>query len=286
MFSCNLSPVLLADDRHILLATAVTWGWNRYWNKSQHRKLTQEKKIIVPFLLGLKPATFWSQVWHCILQRCCLKHYPLLSYMVSSVVLNTILCCLKHCPLLSYVVSSVVLNTILCFPTRRALQLLSAGMFLPGSVGIADPCEQGTVRVHVVMTLEQQVRWSPAVCPTWILGSYSFIVHKHFMPDKMVWLLLVHKLCRYCVYVLSRVYSLHNGQKEANFHVLFLAWTINNLIQFPCIIFSMDNKQYYLITMSLFSVVDSSYDVCCIVMQFTADSHCHVDIFLSLWYMC
>lgn len=40
---------------------------------------------------------------------------------------------------------------------RRALQLLSAGLFLPGSVGIADPCEQGTVRVHVVMTLEQQV---------------------------------------------------------------------------------------------------------------------------------
>lgn len=39
---------------------------------------------------------------------------------------------------------------------RRALQLLSSGLFLPGSVGIADPCEQGTVRVHVVMTLEQQ----------------------------------------------------------------------------------------------------------------------------------
>nr|KAG5689087.1 hypothetical protein BaRGS_034744 [Batillaria attramentaria] len=40
--------------------------------------------------------------------------------------------------------------------SRRSLQLLSAGLFLPGSVGIADPCEQGTVRVHVVMTLEQQ----------------------------------------------------------------------------------------------------------------------------------
>ena len=80
--------------------------------------------------------------------------------LVSSVVLNTVLCCLKHHPLLSYMLSSVVLNTILCFPTRRALQLLSAGMFLPGSVGIADPCEQGTVRVHVVMTLEQQVRCS------------------------------------------------------------------------------------------------------------------------------
>ncbi|OWF55902.1 interleukin enhancer-binding factor 2 homolog [Mizuhopecten yessoensis] len=39
---------------------------------------------------------------------------------------------------------------------KRCLQLLAAGFFLPGSVGITDPCEQGTVRVHTVMTLEQQ----------------------------------------------------------------------------------------------------------------------------------
>jgi len=39
---------------------------------------------------------------------------------------------------------------------RRCLQLLSAGFFLPGSAGISDPCEQGTVRVHTVLTLEQQ----------------------------------------------------------------------------------------------------------------------------------
>jgi interleukin enhancer-binding factor 2 len=39
---------------------------------------------------------------------------------------------------------------------RRCLQLLSAGLFLPGSAGISDPCEQGTVRVHTVLTLEQQ----------------------------------------------------------------------------------------------------------------------------------
>ena len=35
--------------------------------------------------------------------------------------------------------------------------MLAAGFFLPGSVGITDPCEQGTIRVHTVMTLEQQV---------------------------------------------------------------------------------------------------------------------------------
>lgn len=39
---------------------------------------------------------------------------------------------------------------------KRCLQILAAGFFLPGSVGITDPCEQGTVRVHTVMTLEQQ----------------------------------------------------------------------------------------------------------------------------------
>jgi len=39
---------------------------------------------------------------------------------------------------------------------RRCLQLLSAGLFLPGSTGVVDPCEGGTVRVHTAMTLEQQ----------------------------------------------------------------------------------------------------------------------------------
>ena len=39
---------------------------------------------------------------------------------------------------------------------RRCLQMLAAGFFLPGSVGITDPCEQGSVRIHTIMTLEQQ----------------------------------------------------------------------------------------------------------------------------------
>lgn len=39
---------------------------------------------------------------------------------------------------------------------RRVLQLLAAGFFLPGSAGIIDPCEQGTIRIHTVMTLEEQ----------------------------------------------------------------------------------------------------------------------------------
>lgn len=39
---------------------------------------------------------------------------------------------------------------------KRFLQLLSAGFFLPGSAGIVDPCENGAVRVHTAMTLEEQ----------------------------------------------------------------------------------------------------------------------------------
>ncbi|XP_033105786.1 interleukin enhancer-binding factor 2 homolog [Anneissia japonica] len=39
---------------------------------------------------------------------------------------------------------------------RRCLALLSAGLFLPRSVGIVDPCEGGHVRVHTSLTLEQQ----------------------------------------------------------------------------------------------------------------------------------
>ena len=37
-------------------------GWNGYWNKSQHRKLMLEKKILLLLLLGLRLETFWSHV--------------------------------------------------------------------------------------------------------------------------------------------------------------------------------------------------------------------------------
>ena len=61
----------------LLHATVVTQRWNRYWNESQHRKLTLdwlEKKILLPLMLGLKPATFWSQSWTCVSCWPYLKH--------------------------------------------------------------------------------------------------------------------------------------------------------------------------------------------------------------------
>lgn len=39
---------------------------------------------------------------------------------------------------------------------RRALQLLASGCFLPGAVGIVDPCESGQIRAHSVLGLEEQ----------------------------------------------------------------------------------------------------------------------------------
>ena len=50
------------DDRGLLRATVVTRGWNGYRNKSQHRKLTLEKKILPPPQQGFEPATFRSRV--------------------------------------------------------------------------------------------------------------------------------------------------------------------------------------------------------------------------------
>ena len=50
------------NDPGLLRASAVTQGWNGYQNKSQHRKLTMEKKILPPLLQGFEPATFWSWV--------------------------------------------------------------------------------------------------------------------------------------------------------------------------------------------------------------------------------
>ena len=49
------------NDRDLLWVTVVTWGWNRYWNKSQHWKLTLEKKILL-LQQGFKPTTFQSWV--------------------------------------------------------------------------------------------------------------------------------------------------------------------------------------------------------------------------------
>ena len=46
------------NDQDLLHASVVTQGWNGYWNKSQCRKSTLDKKILPPLLQGFEPATF------------------------------------------------------------------------------------------------------------------------------------------------------------------------------------------------------------------------------------
>ena len=58
--TCHLR--FLRNDRDLLRATAVTRGWNRYRNKSQHKKLTPKKKIFPSLIQGLEPGTFQSRV--------------------------------------------------------------------------------------------------------------------------------------------------------------------------------------------------------------------------------
>ena len=53
------------NDRDVLHATAVTWGWNGYRNKTQHKKSwPRKKKILLPLLQWPEPVTFRSRVQH------------------------------------------------------------------------------------------------------------------------------------------------------------------------------------------------------------------------------
>ena len=88
---CNMGLCHVIWYWVLLHATAVTQGWNRYQNKSQHRKLTLGKKLL-PLVLGLEPRTFWSQVQHS-------KYWviPTLKYFVDKLRLYTTNICLSVC---------------------------------------------------------------------------------------------------------------------------------------------------------------------------------------------
>ena len=50
---------------------------------------------------------------------------------------------------------------------RRLLQLLSSGFFLPFSTGLIDPCETGSIRVHSMLSPDEQVKASGDVVQVW-----------------------------------------------------------------------------------------------------------------------
>ena len=43
------------NDQDLLLTTVVTLGWNGHWSKSQHKKFTLERKILLLPPPGLEP---------------------------------------------------------------------------------------------------------------------------------------------------------------------------------------------------------------------------------------
>ena len=69
------------NDWDLSRATAVTRGWNRYSNKSQHSKLMLENKILQLLLQGFEPMTFQSQVWRSNLRAILLPGVICIAYV-------------------------------------------------------------------------------------------------------------------------------------------------------------------------------------------------------------
>ena len=63
VFRCNLLPALLAESLGSFTCHCSNMGVEWTLNKSQPRKLTLEKKILLPLLPRFELATFRSRVW-------------------------------------------------------------------------------------------------------------------------------------------------------------------------------------------------------------------------------
>ena len=116
MFSCNLPPALLAKWPGSFTCYC---GNTRHQNKSQHRKLTREKKILLLLLQGFEPMTFQSRVWRS-------------NHLTIPAPLLTIPClCVLTCPfVLTYSLSISVCWPTLCLCARWSIPCLCVLMYL------------------------------------------------------------------------------------------------------------------------------------------------------------
>ena len=76
VFRCYLPSALLAEWPGSFMCHCHDTGVERTLNKSQHRKLTLEKKILLPLLPGFKLATFKSWIWRSSKQAILTKQRP------------------------------------------------------------------------------------------------------------------------------------------------------------------------------------------------------------------
>ena len=60
---------------------------------------------------------------------------------------------------------------------RRLIQILAAGIFLPGSVGLTDPCAPGPYRIHTTLSLAEQ----DGICMTGTVIAFSLWKLRRFL---------------------------------------------------------------------------------------------------------
>ncbi|KAA0200947.1 Interleukin enhancer-binding factor 2 [Fasciolopsis buskii] len=64
--------------------------------------------------------------------------------------------------------------------TARLFQLLAAGLLLPGSAGVIDPCEPGNIRLHTALSLAEQDELcctAQTLLRVLLLGGYRAMFH-------------------------------------------------------------------------------------------------------------
>lgn len=66
---------------------------------------------------------------------------------------------------------------------RRVFHLLASGFLLPSSTGLIDPCEQGNLRLHSLMSLVEQVSICVCMCAC---KSFTLLFYYYLIKVKII----------------------------------------------------------------------------------------------------